>query len=102
MRKILSITLFTILLTANQGFLEDLNITIEDTNITQIEDVNLSSLSEEELMAELMKVEEQISDEEAEIKFEKDKTKVLKKKSDDIKKLSKTVDELANYLDIEN
>jgi hypothetical protein len=102
MKQIIFTTLFTILLTANQEILEDLNITTEDTNITQIEDVNLSELSEDELMAELMKLEEQISDEEAEIKFEKDKTKFLKKKSDDIKKLSKTVDKLVNHLDIEN
>jgi hypothetical protein len=81
MKKILITTLFTILLTANQEILEDLNTTTEDTNITQIEDVNLSELSEDELIAEFMRVDEEV---------------------ENLKKLRKTVDELANKLGIED
>jgi hypothetical protein len=81
MKQIIFTTLFTILLTANQEILEDLNITTEDTNITLIEDVNLSELTEDELIAEFMRVDEEV---------------------ENLKKLRKTVDELANKLGIED
>jgi hypothetical protein len=80
MKKILITTLFTILLTANQEILEDLNITTEDTNITQIEDVNLSELTEDELIAEFMRTDENLKN---------------------LDKLEKTVDKLSNQLGIE-
>ena len=88
MKKILISTLFTILLIANQEILEDLNITTEDTNITQSEDINLSALTEDELFAELMKSEE-------ELKIEKVKTEA-------IKKLGRTVDKLSEHLNIQD
>jgi hypothetical protein len=80
MKQIIFTTLFTILLTANQEFLEDLNITTEDTNITQIEDVNLSELTEDELIAEFMRTDENFKN---------------------LDKLEKTVDRLSNQLGIE-
>ena len=88
LQKILSITLFTLLLTANQDILEDLNTTVEDTNITQSEDVNLSNLTEDELFAELMKSEKELETE--------------KVKTEAIIKLGKTVDKLSEHLNIQN
>jgi len=94
MKKILSIALFTILLTANQEILEDLNTTVEENNITQIEDVNLSELSEDELMAELMNLDEQIED-------EKNKQAKSIAKTEAVMKLGRTVDELSKHLGVE-
>jgi hypothetical protein len=92
MKKILITTLFTILLTANQEILEDLNITISDTNITKIED---SNLTEDELIAEFMKLEELMANQDKEVMDEKAKTKA-------VMKLSRTVNELAENLGIED
>jgi len=76
MKKILSITLLTIFLMTN--LISDENSTIELN--TTIEDSNLSALSEDELIAEFMRVDENLKN---------------------LEKLEKTVDELANKLGIE-
>jgi len=56
---------------------------------------NPNSMSEEELLNEIMKMEE-------DIKVEKEKTTALKKKTKDIKKLGETVDKVAKKLGIED
>ena len=75
MKIFLSITLLIFLMT---NLISDENSTIELN--TTIEDSNLSALSEDELIAEFMKVDEEV---------------------ENLKKLGKTVDELANKLGIE-
>jgi hypothetical protein len=85
MKQIIFTTLFTILLTANQEILEDFNTTTEDTNITQIED---SNLSESEMIEYIMKADKEILKKETRLK--------------NLKKLEKTVDELSKHLNIDN
>ena len=75
MKIFLSITLLIFLMT---NLISDENSTIELN--TTIEDSNLSALSEDELIAEFMRVDENLKN---------------------LEKLEKTVDELANKLGIE-
>jgi len=84
MKKILFSTLLTIFLITN--LISEENSTIE-LNIT-IEDSNLSDLSEDELLAEFMKLDEEIEE--------------AQEKTKNLEKLEKTVDDLASTLNIEN
>ena len=84
MKKILFSTLLTIFLITN--LISDENSTIELN--TTIEDSNLSALSEDELLAEFMKLDEEIEE--------------AKEKTKNLEKLEKTVDKLVNTLNIEN
>jgi len=68
------------------NLISDENSTIELN--TSIEDSNLSALSEDELIAEFMRVDEEVEKKESSLK--------------NLKKLEKTVDELASTLNIEN